>query len=126
MNECASYVVVLLRRIIDDPKTPPLDPSNPNAWRFTLTIVLSTFSWFKGSDLGQPNIRDYLLENYESQDGWDGDMVMTRLLGSPTSPFPGLILDKVSQEDAETYRTIHKQLRIDSRAFEDEDARTLD
>ena len=124
VNECASDVLVLLRRIADDLNTaPPLDPSNANAWRFTLSIILSTFSWFRGTYLGQPNVRDYLLEEYEDQDGWDGDIPITRLLGVPTCPFPGLILESISTDDSEFYRDLHIQLRIHYRTFED--ARTL-
>jgi hypothetical protein len=124
VSECASDVIVLLRRISDDLNTaPPLDPSNANTWRFALTIVLSTFSWFRGTYLGQPNARDYLLEEYGTEDGWDGDIPITRLLGAPTSPFPGLILDNIREDDAQFYRDLHVQLRIHYRTFED--ARTL-
>ena len=124
VSECASDVIVLLRRIADDLNTaPPLDTSNANAWRFALTIVLSTFSWFRGSYLGQPNARDYLLEEYDTEDGWEGDIPITQLLGAPTSPFPGLILDNMREDDAQFYRDLHVQLRIHYRTFED--ARTL-
>ena len=124
VSECASDVIVLLRRISDDLNTaPPLDPSNANSWRFALTIVLSTFSWFRGSYLGQPNLRDYLLEEDDSHDDWNGDIRITRLLGAPTSPFPGLILDNISEDDAQFFRDLHIQLRIHYRTFED--ARTL-
>ena len=73
--------------------------------------------------MGQPNVRDYLLEEHDSNDDWSDDTRMTRLLGAPTSPFPGLILDNVSEDDAQFFRDLHIQLRIHYRTFED--ARTL-
>ena len=116
--------MVLLRRISDDPNTAPLlESSGANAWRFALTIVLSTFSWFRGTNLGQPNVRDYLLEADHTQERGNGENPTTRLIGGETSPFPGLILDHLSEDDAEFYRDLHIQSRIYYRTFEE--ARTL-
>ena len=124
VSECASDVIVLLRRISDDLNTaPPLDPSNGNTWRFALTIGLSTFSWFRGTYLGQPNARDYQIEPCELPDDWDDEIPMMRLQGDPTSPFSGLILDRISEDDALFFRDLHIQLRIHYRTYDD--ARTL-
>jgi len=124
VSECASDVIILLRRISDDLHTaPPLDASNGNTWRFASSIVLSTFSWFRGTYLGQPNLRDYQLEPFEQPDDWDDEIPMMNLAGHPTSPFSGLLLSKISEDDALFFRDLHIQLRIHYRTYED--ARTL-
>ena len=45
------------------------------------------------------------------------------LHGAESSPFPGLILDGLSEEDANFFRDLHLQLRINYRTYEE--ARTL-
>jgi len=125
VNECASNTVVLMRRIAGDLSTAlPLEPLSGNQWRFALTVALGTLAWFRGTYLGQPSARDYLIQAGEVSETWDADEPPPmELHGTEASPFPGLILDGLSEEDANFYRDLHIQLRISYRTYEE--ARTL-
>ena len=125
VNQCASDTVVLLRRIAGDLSTaPPMGTLNGNQWRFALTVGLGTLAWFRGTYLGQPSSRDYKIQAGDVSESWDpeGPPPM-ELHGSEASPFPELILDGLSEEDASFFRDLHIQLRISYRTYEE--ARTL-
>ena len=125
VNECASDTVVLLRKIAGDLSTaPPLETLSGNQWRFALTVGLGTLAWFRGTYLGQPSARDYLMQAGEVAETWDTDEPPPmELHGAEAGPFPGLILDGLSEEDANFFRDLHIQLRISYRTYEE--ARTL-
>ena len=125
VNECASDTVVLLRKITGDLSTaPPLDTLGGNQWRFALTVGLGTLAWFRGTYLGQPSARDYVIQAGEASETWDPDEPPPmELHGSEAGPFPGLILGGLSAEDANFFRDLHIQLRISYRTYEE--ARTL-
>ncbi len=125
VNECASNTLVLLRRIAGDLSTaPPLETLSGNQWRFALTVGLGTLAWFRGTYLGQPSARDYLIQAGEVSEAWDPDEpAPMELHGTEASPFPGLILNGLSEEDANFFRDLHIQLRIGYRNYEE--ARTL-
>jgi len=125
VNECASDTVVLLRRIAADLSTaPPLETVSGNRWRFALTVALGTLAWFRGTYLGQPSARDYLIQAGEVPESWDPtEAPPVEFRGAEASPFPGLILDGLSEEDADFFRDLHIQLRIRYRTYEE--ARTL-
>lgn len=124
VTECASDVIVLLRQISDEINTPAeLDASNGNQWRFSRSIVLSTLAWFRGTYLGQPSGRDYIVDQISSTSESADLDDLTELSGAVTSPFPGLILHSISENDSLFFRDLHIQFRIQYRTFED--ARTL-
>ena len=125
VNECASDTVVLLRRIAGDLSTaPPMESLTGNQWRFALSVSLSTLAWFRGTYLGQPSARDYLIQEGEASESWDADQpAPMELHGVESCPFAGLILNGLIQEDANFFRDLHIQLRISYRTYEE--ARTL-
>ena len=125
VNECASHTVVLLRRIAGDLSTaPPMENLSGNRWRFSLTVGLGTLAWFRGTYLGQPSARDYLIQPAEFSETWDiNQPPPMEFHGAEASPFPGLILDGLAEEDADFFRDLHIQLRIRYRTYEE--ARTL-
>ena len=125
VNECASDTVVLLSKIAGDLSTaPPLDTLSGNQWRFALTVGLGTLAWFRGTYLGQPSAREYLIQAGEVSESWDAEESLPmELHGAEASPFPGLILHGLSEEDANFFRDLHLQLRINYRTYEE--ARTL-
>ena len=125
VNECASDTVVLLGRIAGDLSTaPPLEILSGNQWRFALTVGLGTLAWFRGTYLGQPSARDYLIQAGDVSETWDPNAPPpVELHGAEGSPFPGLILEGLSEEDANFFRDLHIQLRISYRTYEE--ARTL-
>ena len=125
VNDCAADTVVLLRRIAADLSTaPPLETVSGNRWRFALTVGLGTLAWFRGTYLGQPSARDYLIQAGEVPESWDPtEPPPMEFHGAETSPFPGLMLDGLSEEDADFFRDLHIQLRIRYRTYEE--ARTL-
>ena len=120
VNECASDTVVLLRRISGDLSTaPPLETLSGNQWRFALTVGLGTLAWFRGTYLGQPSGRDYLIQEGDVSETWDSDEPPPmELHGAEASPFPGLILEGLSEEDANFFRDLHIQFRISYRTYE--------
>ena len=125
VNECASDTVILLRKIAGDLSTaPPLETATGNQWRFALSVGLGTLAWFRGTYLGQPSARDYLIQEGPPSETWDAEeSPPLELHGSEAGPFPGLILDGLSEEDANFFRDLHIQLRISYRTYEE--ARTL-
>ena len=125
VNECASDTVVLLSKIAGDLSTaPPLETLSGNQWRFALTVGLGTLAWFRGTYLGQPSTREYLIQAGDVSESWDAEeSPPMELHGAEASPFPGLILDGLSEEDANFFRDLHLQLRINYRTYEE--ARTL-
>ncbi len=88
---------------------------------------LGTLAWFRGTYLGQPSARDYQIQAgdaSEASETWDPDEPpLMELHGTEASPFPGLILNGLSEEDANFFRDLHIQLRISYRNYEE--ARTL-
>ena len=125
VNECASDTVVLLRRIAGDLSTaPPMETLSGNKWRFALSVGLSSLAWFRGTYLGQPSARDYLIQEVEAPETWDpNEPPPVELHGVESSPFAGLILNGLTQEDANFFRDLHIQLRVTYRTYEE--ARTL-
>ena len=121
VNECALDTIVFLRRISGDLSTAPaLETLSGNQWRFTLTISLSTLAWFRGTYLGQPSARDYLIQAGDVSETWDPDEPPpVELHGAESSPFPGLILNGLGEEDANFFRDLHIQLRISYRTYEE-------
>ena len=85
---------------------------------------MGTLAWFRGTYLGQPSARDYLIQAGDVSETWDPNAPPpVELHGAEGSPFPGLILEGLSEEDANFFRDLHIQLRISYRTYEE--ARTL-
>jgi len=121
VNECATETVALLRRLHSEISTAgPLDTLNANQWRFVLTVGLSTIAWFRGTYLGQPSSREYIIEPMEETESWEAaDESRVSLHGEESTPFSGLILEGLTEEDAIFYRDLHIQLRVRYRSHEE-------
>ena len=121
VNECATETVGLLRRLNSDISTAgQLDTINANQWRFVLAIALSTIAWFRGTYLGQTSSREYIVEPMPETESWDAaDGSRVSLRGEESTPFSGLILEGLTDEDAIFYRDLHIQLRVRYRSQEE-------
>ena len=120
INECTRDTLTLLQAIAGDLGTaPPLETSNGNRWRFILTVGLGTLTWFWGTHLASPTYRDY-----ESDPGLDSEahdpneLSSISLNGEESSPFGGLILEGLTGNDAQFFRDLHIQLRVNYRTNE--------
>ena len=121
INEDTQDTVTLLQAIAANLSTaPPLETSNGNRWRFILTVGLGTLTWFWGTHLANPSSRDYLIDPGPSNDpGPDHDpneLSPASLSGEESSPFGGLILEGLTEDEAKLFRDLHVQLRINYRA----------
>jgi hypothetical protein len=120
VNDCASDALSILRKIYRDLDTGgSLEVMGEKNWRFVLGVALSVLAWFRGTYLGQPTARDYIIKSdSESETG-----PLSSLYGNERSPFSGLLLEGLSEEDLVFFRDLHVQLRNTYR--NDEDARGL-
>ena len=117
VNDCASGMMALLRRIDDDlDNAAPPEVSPDLRWRYILSIAQANTAWFRGTLLAQPSPREYLV--HPGSGAEDGT-----LYGADNSPFAGPIMRGLSVIDLEYYRDLHIQLRNDYRT--DESARAL-
>ncbi len=120
INECTRDTVTLLQAIAGDLSTaPPLENSNGNRWRFILTVGLGTLTWFWGTHLASPSFRDYVIDPGQNSEGHDSvELRSVSLNGAESSPFGGLILEGLTEDDAKFFRDLHIQLRINYRTKE--------
>ena len=85
-------------------------PSNnlpDRQWRFVHSIAQSAVGWCRGLYLEQPTVRDYYFEEEVTP---SGERVFS-LVGGENTPFPGVILTELSEEEALFYRDVHVALR---------------
>jgi hypothetical protein len=120
VNDCASDTFSILRKIYRDLDTGgSLEVMGEKHWRFVLGVGLSILAWFRGTYLGQPSAREYAIKS----DSESATGSLASLYGDERSPFPGLLLEGLSEEDLVFFRDLHVQLRNTYR--NDEDARGL-
>ncbi len=120
INECTRDTVTLLQTFAGDLSTaPPLENSNGNRWRFILTVGLGTLTWFWGTHLASPSFRDYVIDPGQNSEGHDSvELRSVSLNGAESSPFGGLILEGLTEDDAKFFRDLHIQLRVNYRTNE--------
>ena len=120
INECTRDTVTLLQAISGDLSTaPPLENSTGNRWRFIFTIGLGTLSWFWGTHLANPSTRDFVVvpsQDLESHE--PNEVTLVSINGEDSSPFGGLILEGLIEEDVNFFRDLHIQLRVNYRTNE--------
>ncbi len=120
VNDCAADTMSVLRRIYNDMEAAgSSDVLDRHQWRYAMTVTQSTIAWFRGTYLGQPSAREYTTR----AGGDPGNPSLASLHGEENSPFSGIIIDGISEEDLVFYRDLHIQLRNFYRV--DDDARAL-
>ena len=100
----------------------PEDSAEDDRWRFVVTGCQSSIAWFSGTHLGQPSTRDYsITPASESEEEEEAPLVS--LTANESTPFPGTLIEGITEEDATFYRDLHIQLRNIYRT--NDDARVL-
>jgi len=111
INECTRDTVTLLRAIAAESSAEqPLEDGN--RWRFIFTVGLATLSWFWGTHLANPSTRDFVVvpsQDLESHE--PNEVTLVSINGEDSSPFGGLILEGLTEDDAEFFRDLHTKLR---------------
>ncbi len=118
INECSQDTITLLRTIAAGLSAEqPLEAGN--RWRFILSIGLGTLTWFWGTHLANPSSRDFVMEpSQKSEDVDPNELLLARLDGVESSPFAGLILEGLTEDETDFFRDLHIQLRITYRTNE--------
>ena len=120
VNDCAADTLAILRRIYGDLEAAgSLDALGNYQWRYVLSVAQSTTAWFRGTYLGQPSPREYIIK---SGTGVGGEGLFS-LMGVDRSPFSGSIIEDLHEEDLVFYRDLHIQLRNNYR--NDDEARDV-
>lgn len=116
VNDCAADTLAIIRRIYGDLEAAgSLETLASHQWRYVLTVAQSTTGWFRGTYLGQPSPREYIIKS--------GAGDLASLMGVDSAPFSGTIIDGLHEEDLVFYRDLHIQLRNTYR--NDDDARAI-
>ena len=120
VNDCAADTLAIIRRIYGDLETAgSLEALGTHQWRYVLTVAQSTTAWFRGTYLGQPSPREYIIKSGTGV----GEEDLASLMGVDSSPFNGPIIEGLHEEDLVFYRDLHIQLRNTYR--NDEEAREI-
>ena len=105
---CAVDTVALLRQVYQDVDDGlPDDTAKVYRWRFVLGVLRHSLGWFRGSYLREPSARDYRTEAFTD----DAEEPLVTLVGEPSTPFPGPLIEGVIEADALAYRDLHLALR---------------
>jgi hypothetical protein len=108
VNDCAADTLAILRRIYGDlDAAGSLEVLGSYQWRYVLTVAQSTTAWFRGTYLGQPSPREYIIKSGTGA----GEEARASLLGIDRAPFNGPIIEGLHKEDLVFYRDLHIQLR---------------
>jgi hypothetical protein len=108
VNDCAADILAILRRIYGDlDAAGSLETLAGHQWRYVMTVAQSTTAWFRGTYLGQPSPREYIIKSGNPA----GGEALASLLGVDRSPFSGAIIEALHEEDLVFYRDLHIQLR---------------
>ena len=100
--------VALLRQVYQDVDDGlPVDTAKVYRWRFVLGVLQHSLGWFRGSYLREPSARDYRTEAFAE----DAEEPLVTLVGEPSTPFPGPLVEGVVEADALAYRDLHLSLR---------------
>ena len=100
--------VALLRQVYQDVDDGlPVDTAKVYRWRFVLGVLQHSLGWFRGSYLREPSARDYRTEAFAE----DAEESLVTLVGEPSTPFPGPLVEGVVEADALAYRDLHLSLR---------------
>ena len=108
VDSCAVEAMELVWRIHASLVTAyPLNSLPGRQWRFVHSIAQSAVGWSRGLYLEHATVRDYFFdEEFTSS----GERIYT-LVGGAKTPFPGVILTELSEEEALFYRDVHIELR---------------
>ena len=106
VNDSTVDTVSLLRQVYQDVATAlPSETPRVYQWRFDLGVVQHALSWFRGTYLREPSARDYIIMEVSAEES------LMSLHGEENTPFPGPLIERLSETDALIYRDIHVQLR---------------
>jgi len=82
-------------------------------------VGLGTLTWFWGTHLATPSARDYVIDpGQDSEDHDPNELSSISLNGEESSPFGGLILEGLTEDDPNFFRDLHIQLRVNYRTNE--------
>ena len=76
-------------------------------WRFVHSIAQSAVGWSRGLYLEHPTVRDYFID----EEFTSSEERIYSLVGGANTPFPGVILSELSEEEARFYRDVHVDMR---------------
>jgi len=120
VNDIAVDTVSLLRQVYGDVAAAlPAETPRVYQWRFVLAVLQHALGWYRGTYLRQPSTRDYLLVNVSDSEVES----LVSLHGEETTPFPGLLIEGLEENEALLYRDLHIQLRTNY--TNSEEARSL-
>lgn len=106
VNDIAGDLISLLRQVYQDTAAAlPAEAPRVYQWRFDLAVVQHALAWFRGTYLREPSARDYIIMEAS------GEEPLMSLHGEESAPFPGPLIEGLSESDAVVYRDIHMQLR---------------
>ena len=108
VDSCALEAMEMLWQIHAELITAdPLSNLQDGRWRFVHSVAQSAVGWSRGLYLEHPTVRDYC---YKEEVTPSGERVFS-LVGAANTPFPGVILNELNEEDAQFYRDMHVYLR---------------
>ncbi|HEU0021310.1 MAG TPA: hypothetical protein VFR55_06520, partial [Dehalococcoidia bacterium] len=108
VNDCAADIWAIFRRIYGDLEAAgSLETLGRHQWRYVLTVAQSTTAWFRGTYLGQPSPREYIIKSGTGA----GEGSLAALVGVDRCPFSGTIIEALHEDDLVFYRDLHIQLR---------------
>jgi hypothetical protein len=111
VDSCAVEAMELFWRIHASLITAyPLNSLPGRQWQFVHSIAQSAVGWSRGLYLEHPTVRDYFFD----EEFTPSEERIYTLVGGAKTPFPGVILTELSEEEALFYRDVHVDLR---RAF---------
>ena len=85
--------------------------SLPSSRGYATLCQFVFLTWFWGTHLANPSFRDYVID--PGQDS--NELSSASLNGEESSPFGGLILEGLTEDDAKFFRDLHIQLRVNYR-----------
>ena len=106
VDDCAVDTVSLLRQVYQDiAQALPPEAARVHQWRFVLAVIKHSLAWYGGTYLKEPSARDYnILPDTGAED-------VVSLHGEEGTPFPGPLVEGLSEADALAYRDVHLLLR---------------
>lgn len=120
VNEITDDTVLLIRQVDADLAAALPGPTlGTHRWRFDLAVVQNALSWYRGTYLRQASTRDYLIVRVSEID----EDSLVALHGEEATPFPGLLIGDLDENEALLYRDLHIQLR--TTYTNSDEARTL-
>jgi hypothetical protein len=110
VNDITDDTISLVRQVDADMAAALPGPAlGEHRWRFDLAVVQNALGWYRGTYLKQASTRDYFIIPVS---GSDQESLVT-LHGEETTPFPGLLIGDLEENEATVYRDLHIQLRTE-------------